>query len=469
MHRFFLSALLLSALLHGCMVGPGFEEPAIEPPAVYRFDSLQADSLANLAWWELFQDTILHRLIDSAVVNNPTIRAAAGRIEEARAFAGFNKADLYPRIDITAIAARGDAQPGPINLGKETNAIGFAPTLNWELDFWGKFRRANRAAQQQLLASQYAQRAVLIDLIAEVAATYFQLIGFEAQLQIARQTYETRRAATELIQARFDRGIAAEIDLNQSQIQEAIALSAIPLLERQAAVTENTLSILLGQTPREQPFDSLATQVLPPDIPPGLPSELLLRRPDLQEFYYQLAAQHQQIGIAEAQRLPSISLTGLFGLASNELSSLFSGSGVVWNAGVNLFGPLFNFGKNLRRVEIEQARYEQFLAEYEQRVLVAFKEVEDALIEIRTYRDELSAREFQFRAADNAARLSNARYFGGQTSYLEVLESERQQFNAALDAAGALTDQLIAYVRLYKALGGGWISETERAAETGNN
>jgi len=451
------------------MVGPNFEEPVIESPAAYRFDSLQADSTANLAWWELFQDTLLHQLIDTALVNNLNVRAAAARIEEARAFAGFTKADLYPRIDASALLNRGNATQGPVKLGPESTSIGLAPSLNWEIDFWGRFRRANRAAQNELLATQYAQRAIIIDLLSEVASAYFLLIGLDAQLEVARQTYETRQASTELIQARFDRGIAAEIDLNQAQIQEAIAQSTIPFFERQIGITENTLSILLGQSPGSILRDSLSRQTLPPDIPPGLPSNLLLRRPDLQEFYYQLAAQHEQIGIAEALRLPSISLTGLLGVSSNELSTLFTADGIAWSAGAGLFGPLFNFGKNLRRVDIEQARYEQVQADYQQRVLVAFKEVEDALIEIRTYRDETAARRFQFRSADNALRLSNARYYGGQTSYLEVLESERQRFNAALNAAAALTDQLIAYISLYKALGGGWISEAEREEASQGN
>ena len=189
---------------------------------------------------------------------------------------------------------------------------------------------------------------------------------------------------------------------------------------------------------------------------------MLTRRPDLQEAYYFLAAQNEQIGIAEAQRLPAISLTGLFGLASNELGSLFTADGIVWNIGGSLAGPLFNFGKNKRRVEIAQQQYEQALLDYRQRVLVAFQEVEDALIEIHTFRQEVFARNRQFQAADNAKTLSDARYFGGQTSYLEVLESDRQRFNASLDQAAAFTDQLIAYVRLYKALGGGWISEADR-------
>ncbi len=446
------------------MVGPSFEEPEIEAPVDFRFNEGARDSLGNLAWWELFQDTILQRLIDTALTNNYSVGIAAARLEEARAFAGFSEADLYPQIDISATVTRGNALAGPAKLGSESTNFGFAPSLTWDIAFWGRYRRANRAAQQQLLAAQYAQRSVMIDLIAEVATTYFYLVGLDKQLQIARQTYATRESGTDLIQARFDRGIAAEIDLNQAQIQEAIALSAIPLFEREIGRTENTLSILLGQNPFGMQRDSLDQQVLPPDIPAGIPSELLVRRPDLQEFYYNLAAQHEQIGIAEALRLPSISLTGFFGLASSELSSLFSSDAIAWNAGAGLFGPLFNWGKNLRRVEIEEARYQQVLLDYQQRVLLAFKEVEDALISIQTYRDETAARNLQLVAADNAVRLSRARYLGGETSYLEVLESERQQFNASLEAAATYTDQLVAYVQLYKALGGGWISEAERAA-----
>ena len=449
------------ALFSGCLVGPEFQAPEYENPATYRFDSIQADTMANLAWWELFQDTMLHRLIDSALVNNLDVRVAASRIEEARAFAGFTKADLYPKINIQANIGRGNAV-GTANLGDAVTNIGFAPSLNWEIDFWGKFRRANRAAQSELLATQYNQRAIMVDLISEVATSYFVLIGFDALRTIAEQTYQARQTSTDLIQARFDRGIAAEIDLNQAQIQEAIAQAAVPFYERQIALTENSLSILLGQSPDIVLRDSLIQQTLPPDVPPGLPSELLIRRPDLQEFFYGLAAQHEQIGIATAQRLPSISLTGLFGFSSNQLNSVFTGDGIIWNVGAGLIGPLFQFGKNKRRVEIEEQRYEQTLLEYEKRVLLAFKDVDDALIQIKTYREEIKARNFQLTSANNAVRLSRARYYGGETSYLEVLESERQQFNAALEAASVFTDQLVSYVNLYKALGGGWISEEER-------
>ncbi len=460
-------AIILSlgaTLLTGCMVGPAFEEPEVEAPAQYRFDPGQLDSLGNLAWWELFQDTLLHRLIDSALANNYNVRVAAARIEEARAFAGFSEADLYPQIDISANVLRGNAQQGPFKLGSEITNIGFAPTLTWDIGFWGRFRRANRAAQQQLLGAQYAQRSIMIDLISEVSSAYFLLVGLDAQLAIARNTAQTREDATALIRARFERGIAAEIDLNQAEIQQAIAEAAIPIFERQVAQTENALGVLLGQPVMNILRDSLDQQVLPPAIPPGLPANLLARRPDIQEFYFNLAAQHEQIGIAEALRLPSISISAMFGVASNDLPSLFTAEGIAWNVAGGLFGPLFNWGQNLRRVEIQEAVYDQVLLNYYQRVLVAFQEVENALVGIQTYRDETDARLFQLRAADNAVRLSRARYYGGETSYLEVLESERQQFSAALEAAAAYTEQLIAYVQLYKALGGGWISEAERAA-----
>jgi multidrug efflux system outer membrane protein len=315
-----------------------------------------------------------------------------------------------------------------------------------------------------MLASQYGQRVILIDLVSSVVANYILLLQYENQRQIAVSTLDSRRESTRIIQARYDRGTVAEIDLNQAQIQEEIAAASIPFFERQIAVTENTLAVLLGRNPRSILKGDLDSLVTPPIIPPGLPSELLVRRPDLMQQYHLLAAQNEYVGVAVANRLPNISLNGLFGVASNDIGMLFTADGVVWSVGGGLLQPIFQFGKNLRRVDIEKARLQQQLKTYENTVIEAFAEVEDALVNVETYDRELEARRRQRTAADNANRLSKLRYDGGQTSYLEVLEQERSLFEAELSTSEVHAFYLLSYVDLYKALGGGWLSEEEKEA-----
>jgi multidrug efflux system outer membrane protein len=456
-----LSAAMLTALLMtGCMLGPDFVPPTIETPAEYRFDADQAAVDVNLKWWELFDDPVLYELVTTALENNRDVKIAVSRIEEARAALGFTKADQYPRIDI-----EGDARAGNFfGAGRSdtTDKSAFiAPTLSWEIDFWGRFRRSTESAQADLLASEYALRTVQLSLISEVAGTYYRLLDFRRRLKISRQTLESRMQSLDIIQQRFKEGIIPELDVNQSQIQMEIAAAAIPLFQRQIAQTENALNILLGRLPGAiRSGESLGDQLIPPDIPAGLPSTLLERRPDVAQSLYQLQSRTARIGVAEALRLPAISLTGLLGVASSELSNRTS-EGVVWNAGASLTGPLFNFGKNQRRVEIEEARTRQALFFYENTVLTAFREVEDALVAVETLRRQVAAVDRQAQAARNANELSNDRYDQGITSYLEVLETERQLFSAELDLSDLKQQQLSAYVGLYKALGGGWISEKE--------
>ena len=448
-----------------CKVGPNYKKPVLSNPDAFFNDSLKGDtvvydsiyndSLMNLVWWELFEDNTLQALIKKTVENNKDYLIAISRIEEARATLGYTKADLYPVFGIKA-----DAKRAKLNLLGSTdaiNAFSISPTMSWEIDFWGKIRRSTEAARAELLASEYGKQKIMTSLISEVIGTYFLLIDYKARYDISEKTYNTRKDYSYIIQARFDKGIVPEIDLNQAQIQEAQAESAIYLFERLVKQTEYTLSILLGQNPNDiVGANKLKDQIVPPEIPPGLPSQLLERRPDVREAEQLLAAQNARIGVAQAMRFPSISLTGLLGIGSDDLSTLVSPEAIIWSAGGQLLGPIFNFNKNKRRVDIERHRTEQMLLSYEQTVLIAFKEVEDALVEIRTYKKELEARQRQVTAATNAAMLSKARYDKGVTSYLEVLESNRQMFDAELIIAQTLDEYLFAYVKLYKALGGGW-------------
>ena len=454
----------------GCKVGPNFTKPQINNPTAFLndstfstdsivYDSTYNDSILNLVWWEQFQDTTLQKLIKTALDNNKNYLIAVSRIEEARASLGYTRSDIYPSVNIGADATRTNFNG--ISQTDAYSAYSITPSISWEIDFWGKLRRANESAKASLLATEFGRQKIMISLISDVISSYFLLLDYNARYEISIKTHASRKEYMEIIQARFDKGIIPEIDLNHSQIQEAQAESSIYLYQRLVSKTEYTLSILLGKTPGKITKGlTLKEQIIPPEIPPGLPSDLLERRPDIKEAEHYLVAQNARIGMAQAMRFPSISLTGLLGVASGDLSTLASQDAGVWAVSGGLLGPVFQFGKNKQRVEIEKNRTDQALLVYEQTVLVAFKEVDDALVDITTLKEELAARGRQVKAAGKAAELAKLRYDKGVSSYLEVLESNRQLFDAELVAIQTFDIFLIAYVKLYKALGGGWLENT---------
>jgi len=446
--------------LTGCALGPDFEKPVVNAPEQYKYDIVKEDSRINLKWWELFNDPVLESLVTQALNGNKDIGIAAGRIEEARASLGFTKADIYPGLDIEAGASRGNFA-GRTKTESVNNNFYIAPVLSWEIDFWGKFRRANEAAMAELMASESSLRTIQISLISEVVSTYFLLLDYRHRLNVSLNTLNSRLNSLDIIQQRFDKGIVSELDLNQAQIQKEIAAAAIPVYERLISKTEHALSILLGRRPGEiENGIDLNSQTIPPEIPVGLPAALLQRRPDIIQAEYLLKAQNAKIGVAQAQRLPAITLTGILGVASDELSSLTS-DGAAWSISGGVLGPIFNFNKNVERVVVEEARTKQALYNYENTVLRAFREVEDALVDVRTYKKQIIAVEKKNKAAKNAAALSAFRYDRGVTSYLEVLDTERTLFSVELELSELRKDYHNAYVKLYKALGGGWISKEE--------
>jgi multidrug efflux system outer membrane protein len=342
--------------------------------------------------------------------------------------------------------------------------IFLAADVFYEIDLWGRIRRSNEAAVQELLATEEAYRVVTITLVADVASLYLQLRDLDNRLEISERTLQVREESLDIIRTRFEAGMIPEVDVNQAEIQVFEAEASVEAFQRLRVQTENAINVLLGRTPRSIPRGlPLTEQIFPPEIPVGLPSELVQRRPDILQAERQLAAQTARIGVAEALKFPSLSLTGSAGV-SDDLTDGGVTTGFL-SLGANLLGPLFNAGKNQRRVEIEQARTEQLLNRYEQTILTAFREVEDALVATYTYRAELEARQRQVEAARNAAELSWVRYEGGLTSYLEVLDLQRSQFSAELAASQTLELQLASIVELYKALGGGWPVEPE--TETG--
>jgi multidrug efflux system outer membrane protein len=448
--------------LSGCLVGPDYQRPQVALPDVYRSAPGTETTLSDLPWWQVFNDPALVDLLNAAVAGNRDLRVAVARVAEAEARYGVTRAAQFPNLGAEANAARGNSgellRPGTGPTTSYFAGLGAA----YEADLWGQFRRGSEAARADLLASAENRRVVLITLLAEVATAYLLLQDLDARLQISAATERARHQSTELIRARFKQGTVALIDVNQAEVQEAEAAAQVAALSRQVRETENLLNLLIGRNPQPilrgaslQATLADTEQRLAPEIPVGLPSELLERRPDIRQAERALAAQTARIGVAQALRFPSIRLTGRFGVASDELSGLSSGT-TIWGVGIDLFAPLIDAGRRRAQVAAEVARAEQALNVYEQTVLAALREVEDALAGIQGYRRELAARTMQVRAAQSASDLSRARYDGGVTDYLEVLDSERSLFNAQLAASQVRRLELVSLVQLYRALGGGW-------------
>ncbi len=453
-------------LLAACNVGPDFERPTIEVPAAYRSARADGDAIANLPWWELLGDDRLTALIETALAENHDVAIAIERIAEARAALGFAKADQYPSFGYRAGVGRSD--PGDETFaGRTRPRSDFLLGLDafFEVDLWGKYRRATEAARADLLATEWAQRTVVISLVAEVATSYVLLLDLDAQLAIGRRTLKSRRDALRILNQRFDKGVVAKLDVHQAEIEEATAAVAVTQLERAIAQAEHALRVLLGRTPGRIERGDAQIDDTRVDVPAGLPSELLQRRPDIRVAEQRAAAQTARIGVAEALRYPSLSLTGALGLNSDDIDEWIDSSARYWSIGAGVAGPLFEFGRNERRVDVETARARQAVLDYERTVLNALREVEDALVAVRTYREEAETRLRQVEAARSATVLARALYDEQFTSYLDVLDTERSLFDAELAESAARRQRLQAVVALYKALGGGWAALREGQGE----
>lgn len=451
-------AMAFVTFLGGCAVGPDFVRPVVPATENFRQPVVIGESFANLPWWEIFDDPVLGDLIRTALAQNQDLLIATYRVEEAAAALGYTRADQFPSFGIGAGATRAETSDrrGVVPGTLATDYLVYT-SIRWEIDLWGRLRRATEAARAELLATEAARQGVNLTVVAAVADLYFQLRDLDNRLEISRRTLKGRQESLELIRTRFRGGIISEIDLRQAEIEEAIAAATIPAFERDIAQVEHALAVLLGDPPGEILRGApLAGDRIPSQVPAGLPSELIERRPDIRAAEQFAHAQMARVGMAQALRFPTFTLTGALGVESGEFDDLAESDANFWSVGGDLFGPLFEFGKNKRRVEVERARTEQAILEYEKTVLVAFREVEDALVALRTGADEYAARRRQVDSARAAAVLSRARYDGGVTSYLEVLDIERSLFNAELLASNVLQRRYAALVQLYKALGGGW-------------
>lgn len=452
--------ILIGVLLAGCTMGPDYKRPVVPEQEDYREEFPTTESIADVPWWELFGDPVMLALIDSALVNNRDLRASVARITEARAALGIVRSQLFPRLDYAADGS----YAGTLGEDGQANGTGGAfLAASWQIDLWGRIRRAKEAALQELLATEEAYRGVTISLVANVASSYLLLRDLDNRLTISERTLDVWQKRLDVVQTRFDAGMVNEVDLHQAQIQVYEAEVQVQTFERLRAQTENAISVLIGQLP--DAIDrglSLQEQVFPPEIPTGLPSELLQRRPDILQAERQLHAQTARIGAAKALRFPQFNLTA-------DLGAQFDGGTTgVFGLGAQLFGPIYNAGEISNQIEVEIARTEQLLNRYEQSILNAYREVDNALVSVRTYRAEFDARNGQMAAARNAAELSWTRYEGGMTSYLEVLDLQRSLFASQLKASETYQLQLTAFVGLYQALGGGWVAAQDTTIVNGD-
>jgi multidrug efflux system outer membrane protein len=450
-------------LLSGCTVGPNYKRPVVAVPPTYRGavpdETAQTDTvtLGDQKWRDIFQDEQLRALIRTALQQNYDVRIAASRVLEANAQLGITRADQFPTL--SAGAGIGDVRTSQAKfLPKFETSIGQVNlSAAWELDFWGKFRRATEAARANLLASKWARQEVASTLVANVADAYFLLRALDLQLEISKRTLDSRQESLHLTRILANGGATSLLDVRQAEQLVFTAGAEIPALEQQVEQQENFLSILLGQNPGDIPRgQTLTEQRQPPQVPPGLPSSLLERRPDIRQAEEQLVAANAEIGVARAAYFPDISLSGSGGFQSSALTNLFSGPAGAWSFGASLAQPIFTGGRLRSGVRLAEAQQQTATLFYQQSIQEAFRSVSDALVSYRKTREFRAQQELLFESAKDAARLSQMRYTGGATGYLEVLTNETNAFSAELGLVQARLNELLALVQLYEALGGGW-------------
>lgn len=446
----------------GCAVGPNYKRPVVSVPDSYRGPTSEAAktetaSIGDQKWWEIFQDEQLRSLIRTALQQNYDVRIAAARILAAQAQVGITRADQFPNVNAGAGISDNRSAKSKFLPAFEGSTGNVALSAAWELDFWGKYRRATEAARANLLASEWARQEVLATLVANVAGAYFQLRALDLELEISKRTLASRQESLRLTQFLADHGSTSLLDVRQAEQLVFTAAAEVPALEQQIEQQENFISTLLGKNPADVPRgQKLTEQAQPPEVPAGLTSSLLERRPDIREAEQQLITANAEIGVARAAYFPQISLSGSGGFQSAALTNLFSGPTGTWNFGAALAQPIFTAGKLRSNVRLAEAQQQAALLFYQQTIQGAFRSVSDALIAYRKTREFRAQEESLFQSAQDAAHLSHLRYNGGVTGYLEVLTNETNAFSAELGLVQARLNELLALVQLYEALGGGW-------------
>ncbi|MDY0056412.1 MAG: efflux transporter outer membrane subunit [Methyloversatilis sp.] len=462
-------ALACAALLSGCMVGPDYVRPTVDLPAQYAPAQDAAPVAVARGWWKQFNDDTLNTLVERALADNADVQRAAARIEQADALLREAGAALFPDVGLQAGASRsrisGVGAPIPAGAPLYRNSFQTAISTSFELDFWGRLRRASEAARAQALGTRHAKDTVELTLVSQVVGGYLNLRALDAQLVLSRDTLATRRENVDILRSRVERGLTNELELQQALGAVAVIEAQIADLSRSRGIAENQIALLTGDLGMRIEAGDLRSLPLPPLPPAGLPSSLLDARPDVRQAEAELASANAQIGVAKAALYPSISLTGNYGSQSRELSDLFSGPANIWSLGVALDLPLFDAGRRSARVDQATAQQKQALAGYVAAIRNAFTDVRDALVAAEQYAQSVSALQAQSDAAARSLQLAQKRYDAGYSRYLEVLDAQRTANEASLALVRARQGQLAEVVNLYAALGGGWGAEAAAAPD----
>ena len=459
-------AVLLAVPLSACMVGPDYKRPEVDVPAAWRLGATEAGEISNIAWWDQFQDPVLSNLVRTALANNKDLEIATANVDQASAQYGIVRSAQFPQISGGATAERQRSSEttalGAGRGGARFNDYAVNLSASFELDIWGRLRRASESARASLLASQQGRGTVVLTVVTSVASGYIQLRALDRQLEIARFTSQSLGEAARLQRIRFEEGAIPESDYRQAESQYQEAAARVPELERQIAQQENFISVLLGHNPGSIPRGSDIDALLFPAVPDGLPASLLERRPDIRQAEANLIAANADIGVAKAAYFPDISLTGLLGLESAQLSNLFKGPSKTWSFGAGVLQPIFNGGRLRSQVALAEALQQQALYTYEKSIISAFQDVENALVDrtkLGQVREEQAKNVLAlFRFRDLAA----LRYREGATIYLEVANAEQSLFIAQLAYVNTQSQLFQSYANLYKAMGGGWVEDAEK-------
>ena len=464
---------LTSSVFSGCITaGPNYARPEMAPPAVYRDagDTQARETLADIPWWQVFQDEALQALIRDAIAHNYDLRAAVARVQEARALARVARSFLYPDIGLSAFSGGNQASRNqqPAIVGEDDDRTfantSVTATMSWELDLFGRIRRDSEAAFARYLASEEGRRAVLITLVSDVAQSYFLLRELDLQRDVAIRTLSLNDQTVDYYRTRLAGGVSNRLEVDSAVANRSLTAASVPDIERQVAILENAISVLVGRPPGAVGRGrTLEEQTPPPTIPVGVPAALLERRPDVVEAEQLLHAANADVGAAKALFYPTISLTGSVGAVSGDLTDLLKGDSVIWSLGANLFQPIFNAGRIRGNYEAARARFDRALAEYQQTAINAYREVADALIAIQKLAAVRVEQEAGVLALRDASQLSRERYDIGLSSYLEILIADQELFERELDLATTRGSEMRALAQLYRALGGGWQPEPTTA------
>jgi len=460
--------LFLSIIVSGCLIGPDYQRPEVDTPEAWRFEEKEAKDVANTAWWEQFDDPVLNELIQTALKENKDVKIAAARVEQFVGRYGTTRAALFPQVG--AGGSYGEQQvseltgPSPLegtDADRTFNSSEIFLNAAWEIDLWGKLRRATEAARANILSTEEARRTVILTLVSAVANSYINLRDLDKQLELTKKAAQSYKESYDIFKLRFEYGVVSEVEVSQSKSQYEQALANIPFFEKLISQQENALSVLLGQNPGPIARGRTVDELMLPAVPAGLPSDILVNRPDIRQAEQNLIAANANIGVAKSLYFPTISLTGLFGSASNDLSDLFTGPAETWSWAATVSAPIFTAGAIAGQVQSAEAVQKQALLTYQQSIQTAFREVDDSLIDQRRTREQLEALTQQVGSLRDYERLSWLRYDNGYTSYLEVIDSQSRLYSAELTHAQVQGLLFQAHVNLYKAMGGGWVVTAE--------